>query len=175
MHLRVAVSVPLVLGILCASALPESPRSSHPPDKAVRTPGSILVESYQLGRDLVPSERAILLNYLTRTASEHHLACTSAWAEETLQIARQLPMDWNRLAIEKNAVAAVSYVKPDRAMTLLRSMDLPVSDGGGGFREDVRAVGATIIFQSYWRAHRPKGLPELRAEAAYLGQTGQYP
>jgi hypothetical protein len=137
-------------------------------------PSSILAESYQLGRSLVPSERAILLNHLTRTAAEHHLACTAAWTEENLRLARQLPMDWNRLAIEKNAVVALSYVKPDRAMTLLRSMDLPVSDGLG-FPEDVRSDGATIIFQNYWRAHRPKGVPELRAEAVYLGQTGQYP
>jgi hypothetical protein len=83
-------------------------------------------------------------------------------------------MDWNRLAVEKNAVVALSYVKPDRAMILLRSMDLPVSDGVG-FSEDVRSDGATIIFQNYWRVHRPKGVSELRAAAVYLGETGQYP
>jgi len=173
MHLCTSLAVPL-LGILCASALSESPHVSVQAGKGGGTPGSALAESYQLGRGLVPSERAILLNYLTRTAAEHHLACTASWAEENLRLARQLPMDWNRLAIEKNAVVALSYAKPDRAMTLLRSMDLPVSDGFG-FPEDVRSDGATIIFQNYWSAHRPKGLPELRAEAVYLGQTGQYP
>ncbi|MGB6386489.1 MAG: hypothetical protein WBE45_10310 [Terriglobales bacterium] len=83
-------------------------------------------------------------------------------------------MDWNRLAIEKNALVALSSVKPARAMTLLRSMDLPVSDGVG-FPEDVRSDGATIIFRNYWHARQPKGVPELRTEAIYLGQTGQYP
>jgi len=168
------LTVPLLVGILCASALAECPPASVPPGKGASTASSILAESYRLGRTLDAAERAILLNYLSRTAAEHHLACTSAWAEENLQLARQLPMDWNRLAIEKNAIVALSYVKPDRAMTLLRSMDLPVSDGVG-FPEDVRSDGAAIVFQNYWHAHRPKGVPELRAEAVYLGQTGQYP
>lgn len=122
----------------------------------------------------MPSEHAILLNYLSRTAAQHRLACTSAWAEENLLLARQLPMDWNRLAIEKNALVAMSYVKPRRALMLLRTMDLPVSDGVG-FSEDVRADAATTIFRNYWNDRRPKGVTELREMAAYLGQTGQYP
>jgi hypothetical protein len=160
----------LLLSGLYGQTLPGATVSSRDGIK----PTSILSESYQLSKGLVPSDRAILLNYLTLTAAKHRLACTSNWAEENLLLARQLPMDWNRIAIEKNAVVALSYVKPSRAMTLIRSMDPPVSDGVG-FPEDVRSDGARIIFQNYWRGQRPRGLPELRAEAIYLGQTGQYP
>ena len=137
-------------------------------------PDAVLLESYQLSRGLNPSERAILLNYLSLTAGKHHLACTSSWAQENLLIARQLPMEWNRLAIEKNAVMALSYQNPARAMAMLRSLDLPIADGDS-FTEDLRSDGAVTVFQNYWRAHKPKGVSELRSTAAFLGQTGQYP
>lgn len=172
MHLRLLLAIFLLLSG-CSAALPESSKS-HSPKKALGTPSFFLEQSYQFSRDLVTPERAILLNFLSRTAAEHHLACTSAWAQENLLLARQLPMDWNRLAIEKNALVALSYVKPRRAMTLLRSMDLPVSDGVG-FPEDVRSDAATIIFKNYWDAFKTKGFSDLRSEAMYLGQTGQYP
>jgi hypothetical protein len=133
-----------------------------------------LIESYRISVGLEPSERAILLNYLTRAAGAQHLSYTGAWAEENLRLAYQLPLNWNRVAIEKNALVALSYVKSKRALDLLRIMSLPVSDGVG-FPEDVRADAATIIFQNYWHDHHSRGVPELRITALYLGQTGQYP
>jgi hypothetical protein len=73
--------------------------------EASRTSGedasAALVESYRVGKDLVPSERAILLTFLCRTASQHNLSFTTDWAQEALHIASQLPPDWNRLAVQK--------------------------------------------------------------------------
>jgi hypothetical protein len=147
--------------------------------EASRTSGeeasAALVESYRVGKDLVPSERAILLTFLCRTASQHKLSFTTDWAQEALHIASQLPPDWNRLAVQKNALVALSYTNPDRAMSLLRSLDLPIEIENGVFPEDVRSDAARTIFKNYWLQKKPLGLDELRSTAAYLGQTGQYP
>jgi hypothetical protein len=136
---------------------------------------SLLLDSYRAGKDLAPSERAILLTFLCKTASEHNLSYTTEWAQEALRIAAQLPPDWNRLAIQKNALAALSYANPERAMALLRSMDLPIEGGNGVFPEDLRSDAARTIFKNYWLQKKPLGLDEVRSTAAYLGQSGQYP
>jgi hypothetical protein len=135
----------------------------------------LLLDSYRAGKDLAPSERAILLTFLCKTASEHNLSYTTEWAQEALRIAAQLPPDWNRLAIQKNALAALSYANPERAMALLMSMDLPVELYNGVFPEDLRSDAARTIFKNYWLQKKPLGLDDVRSTAAYLGQTGQYP
>jgi hypothetical protein len=158
-----------LVGILSAQSTPKG----QPIGQKGIPPDSFLLESYQLSKELVPFDREILLNYLSLTGARHRLAFTSAWAEENLLLARQLPMIWNRWAVEKNSLVAMSYVKPDRALALIRSMDLPSE--GLGFREDIRSDGANTIFDNYWRAHQTKGVARLRDEATYLGHTGQYP
>ena len=155
-----------IIGTLLASDAPRSNRADA---------ASLLLDSYRAGKDLAPSERAILLTFLCKTASEHNLSYTTEWAQEALRIAVQLPPDWNRLAIQKNALAALSYANPERAMALLRSMDLPVELDNGVFPEDLRSDAARTIFQNYWLQKKPLGLDEVRSTAAYLGQTGQYP
>jgi hypothetical protein len=173
MTLRVLLIVICFSGILIANAQQKSPLA---PQKKVRTKNeAVLLESYLLGRDLIPAERAILLNHLSRVAAQHHLQYTRAWAEENFRLAQQLPMNWDRLAIEKNSIASLSYVNSRRAMTLLRLMDLPVADEEGSFPEDVRSNSATIVFGNYWRDTDKKGLSNIRAMALFLGQTGQYP
>jgi hypothetical protein len=59
-------------------------------------------------------------------------------------------------------------------MQLLRSMDTccrfeRIISGG------LRSSGARTIFKNYWQSEGPRGLGTIRAEAVYLGQTGQYP
>jgi hypothetical protein len=170
---RIGVLVPVVwlsiIGTLLAGEESPTPRTDGVNASA------LLVESYRAGKDLVPSERAILLSFLGRTASQHHLSYTTEWAQEALRIASQLPPDWNRLAIQKNALVVLSYADPDHAMALLRSLDLPVEDGNGVFPEDVRSDAARTIFKNYWIQRKLSGLDEVRSTAAYLGQTGQYP
>jgi hypothetical protein len=175
MTLRSFFAAFLVLGILPVSAQRKSPPAPVSRDAVAMTPESILLESYQLGRNLIPAERAILLNLLARVAAQHHLQCTRAWAEENFRLAQQLPMDWDRLAIEKNSLVALSYTTSRRSMALLRLMDLPVADDDGSFPEDVRSDSAQIIFSNYWRDSKRRGLPKIREVAVFLGQTGQYP
>jgi hypothetical protein len=179
MRSKALLVVLILVQLLYCQDAPQSRPSSPPSKKHISsnkelTPDSILLESYQLSRGLNPSDRAVLLNFLSLTAGTHHLRFTSSWAQENLLIARQLPMDWNRSAIEKNAVMALSYQSPARAMAMLRGLDLPIAEGDS-FIEDLRSDGAVTIFQNYWRAHQIKGVPEIRAAASFLGQTGQYP
>ena len=175
MDLRPVLVISLMLGILAASLRGESPTSSTASNGAKRTPESVLVESYRVGGDLIPSERAILLSFLSRLAAEYHLKYTRPWAEENFQLAQQLPMTWNRVAIEKNSVVALSYVDPRRAIRLIRVIDLPVADENGSFPEDVRSDSAPAVFDNYWRFSKRAGLANIRSTAVYLGQTGQYP
>ena len=169
MGLRITFAALALVGVLSAQSTPKA----QPIRQKRMLPDSFLLESYQLSKELVPFERATLLNYLSLAAAQHHLSCTSAWSEENLQLARQLPMTWTRWAVEKNSLVALSYAKPNRALALIRSMELPSE--GIGFREDIRSDGANTIFDNYWRAHQAKGVARLRDEAMYIGQTGQYP
>jgi hypothetical protein len=164
--LKVSVICLSIAGTLLAGEVPKITGADS---------ASLLLDSYRAGKDLAPSERAILLTFLCKTASEHNLSYTAEWAQEALRIASQLPPDWNRLAIQKNALAALSYANPERAMALLRSMDLPIEGGNGVFPEDLRSDAALTIFKNYWLEKKPLGLDEVRSIAAYLGQTGQYP
>jgi len=170
---RAAILFGLV-GALCISAFSEPPHPI-PLSSEAHTPAELLYESYQLSQGLIPPERAVLLNYLSRTAGEHRLEFTSRWADENYRLAQRLPLDWNRVAIEKNAIVALSYVQPRRALALLRTMDLPVSNGDFGFPEDVRSDAATIVFMNYWNVNKLHGVQALRTTALYLGQTGEYP
>ncbi len=175
MGLRAVLVVLLVSGIFSEGEAGKSPTSSGVSNGATVTPESVLVESYQVGLELIPSERAILLSFLSRLAAEYHLKYARPWAEENFRLAQQLPMTWNRVAIEKNAVVALSYGDPRRAINLLRIVDLPVADAAGSFPEDVRADSAKIIFANYWLFAKHAGLANIRSTASYLGQTGQYP
>jgi len=172
MALRSFLAAFLVLGMVPLVAQRKSPPV---PASGATTPESLLLESYQVGRNLIPAERAILLNLQVRVAAQHHLQSTHVWAQENFRLAQQLPMDWDRLAIEKNSLTALSYVNSRRAMELLRLMDLPVADDDGSFPEDIRSDSAEIIFGNYWRDTKHRGLPKIRTVAAFLGQTGQYP
>lgn len=168
--MRTMLAALALAGVLSAQT---TPRGQQVRPQKRMMPDSLLLESYQLGKELAPLDRAILLNYLSLAAGRRRLACTSAWAEENLLLAKQLPMTWNRWAVEKNSLVAMSFVKPDRAVALIRSMELPSEVLG--FREDLRSDGANTIFGNYWRAHQTKGVTRLRDEATYVGQTGQYP
>lgn len=154
-----------------ASSKKPAPKDNRDP----RDKLSVLVESYNLSKELVPEDRAVLLNLICYTAGQHRVPYTVSWAEENYLLARQLPMDWNRVAIEKNAVVAISYLQPKRAMSLLKVMDLPVADPDGSIAEDVRSDGAALVFKNFYAQQKTSALPSIRQTAVFLGTTGQYP
>lgn len=86
-----------------------------------------------------------------------------------------MPLTWNRVAIEKNALTFMSKSDPELAMQLFVKVENPVPLDEVGFPEDVRAYAATEIFANYWKAVGVKGLPNIREVARHIGNTGEYP
>jgi hypothetical protein len=84
-------------------------------------------------------------------------------------------MDWNRIAAQKNAVKALSTVDPDRALELFGQIDIPTSQRPGDLPEDLRSDAADTVFDQYWHFKGRAGLEQLRSQARYVGDTGQYP
>lgn len=89
----------------------------------------LLNESYGSASGLFPAERAFQLGYLAKAAADIGDPKTLDWAEEGLGLARQLPISWNRLALQKNLLIAISRSAPETAMERLCSLDAPRCDG----------------------------------------------
>ncbi len=136
---------------------------------------ALLTRSYLVGKRLLPEERAFQLTRLAQTASTIQPVLTRLWAEELFQSAMELPMTWNRVAAEKNAVTALAAVDPVRAFELFGTMDDPVPMLSGGLPEDVRAFGARIVLPQFWKREGSGSLDDIRRAAQHVGDTGQYP
>jgi len=100
------------------------------------------------------------------TASE----CTRLFA-----FALHMPLGWNRVATEKNALTILSGSNPELAMQLFPKVESPLPIGGRGCPEDVRAYAAIEIFENYWNAVGIKGLNNIRNMSRHIGDTGEYP
>ena len=135
----------------------------------------LLISAYLLAMDCVPEER---LNHLTRLAvmsSNHHPDLTRLWSEELFKLSFTLEPSWNRVAIQKNALLALSAVDPVRAMELFEMIDKPYPQRTGGLPEDVRADAANTIFQRYWKLRLEGRIDTIQSVARRIGETGQYP
>lgn len=139
------------------------------------TPEALLIRSYLLGQQFTPEERAFHLTELTRAAAKIEPPFDRLWAEQLFQLSFQLPMSWNRVAHEKNALQALAEVDPIRAFELFGTLDDPVPTPAGTLPEDVRAYAARTVFYKYWKLRGTKSLGDIRAQAEHLGETGQYP
>lgn len=144
-----------------------------PLDKS--NPESLLIRSYLLGKQFPDEERAYLLVRLADAASKVQPAFTKLWTEELFELTFNLPVDWDRVAVQKNALVALSRVDPVHALDLFASMDRPVPSADGSISEDVRAFGAQTIFGEVYKEKGREATDALRLQAQRLGQTGQYP
>jgi hypothetical protein len=176
MHTRFHLLLCL-LGLLLVSSF--SPASAQETPKfqptASVTPESLLIQSYIASQQLVPEERSMALMYLAMSAASIQPAYNRLWSEELFYSAFQLPRTWNRVAYEKNALAALSDTDPPRAFQLFGLMDNPIPMDSGALPEDVRAFGASRVFSAYWKVKGHEALDEIRAQAEHLGETGEYP
>lgn len=112
---------------------------------------------------------------LTRKADEDP-AQLRAMSKELFTLAFRMPVGWDRIAEEKNALVPLSKVDPQQAMKLLRKVENPQPHPRAlNFPEDVRADAATYIFPNYWYFGGKQGLAEIRSLARYIGDTGAYP
>lgn len=139
-----------------------------------RSRTDLLRESYAIGADLVPSQRALLLFQLASAAGPIAPNLSKQWAKDLFNLTFQLDPDWNRSALQKNAVAVLANADPAGAFRMLEMMSpLPNQTMLG---EDLRADAARTVFLLYWNQHRSPGrLAEIRTRSAAIAQDGQYP
>lgn len=174
------MTIALVLGLLSAPAVrwcSQAPSGTEPAaEPAPRmNPTNILIESYLAGQQLTVDERAFQLLRLAEVATKLDPTLCRLWSEELFRLAFRLPMDWNRVAHEKNAVATLALVDPIRAFELFGSIDNPVADAHGIISEDVRAHAAHTVFNAYWTRKGTAAFDGIRQQAQHLGDTGAYP
>ena len=153
--------------------LPDAPQARCQPASA--DPTQLLIQSYLVGRNLPAELRLHHLAVLGYASVSVEPALTRLWAQEAFRLAFTLPMSWNRVAHEKNALAALAEVDPLLAFSLFDSMDATVPFPTGEIPEDLRAYGARTVFREYWKRKGNEGLDAIRAQAAKLGNSGQYP
>lgn len=151
----------------------------HAPQTATQVQDSqaerLLVDSYLSGMNLAPQEHAFLLVTLSSAAAKIQPSLCKLWSKELFKLSFKLPMNWNRVAYEKNALVALAAVDPIGAFELFGQIDTPIPTPSGDLPEDLRADAANTVFVQYWKSKGPAGLEQLRSEAAHLGDTGQYP
>ncbi len=113
---------------------------------------------------------------LTRIAADGDPERMKAMSKELFTLAFRMPVGWDRIAEEKNALVPLSKVDPQLAIELLSKVENPEPHPRTmNFPEDVRADAATYIFPNYWYFAGEQGLVEIRNLAKYIGDTGEYP
>ena len=176
MRIRRVTAVALVFAsISLATGNPRNAWGQQSVVQALLSPKDLLIQSYVSGMQLTPEERAYQLVLLTEVALKLDSTLAQLWAEETFQSTLTLPRTHNRLAMQMNAIAALSQIAPERAFDLFSKMDSPVPDEKGLLDEDVRAHTARVLFPRLWQLKGRAVLDQLRFAAEQLGGTGQYP
>ncbi len=164
----------LLLAALLVCGPKPAAGSQEPPEPDLSASG-ILEESRMAGSQLPPWERAFHLGRLIHAAQRISPETAADWAEELFWLTFALPRTWNRGALQKNAVAELARLRPERAWELFDLMDAP-AETEGGIPEDLRASAAETLFRVYWEKHRSQDAIEaVRLKAAALARSGQYP
>lgn len=143
---------------------------------ATVTPASLLEESHQLAADFVPYQSQRLQLLLAAEALPIDADKAGRWSSEVFWQSFQLPFSWDRGALQKNALAQLSKVDPEKAFEMRGFMDSPLRDSAGILREDLRAHGARQILKEYWKKGKDeKRLAAIRSLAQSFAANGQYP
>jgi hypothetical protein len=134
----------------------------------------LLRNSYLIGRDFVPAQRAFLLFHLATAAENISPDLSKQWAKDLFRVTFELDPDWNRSALQKNAVAVLATTDPVQAFRLLATMSpLPNQPI---LPEDLRADAAKTVFLDYWNNKKTKNrLQAIRVRASAIAADGQYP
>jgi hypothetical protein len=117
----------------------------------------------------------VLTKNAGRGTSERARKLVAAWSNELFRLASDLPPDWNRAAMQKNALESLSLVDAGQALAMLKKIASPSEDDSPMPGEDLRAYAAQTIFPRYWQSSGASALPTLQAEAREIGRSGEYP
>jgi hypothetical protein len=151
------------------------PQPAPIPRSAYHTANDVLLLSYATATNLALEERAFYLGSLVDTAVAMKNGEVKDWFDELFATTVQLRPSWNKIIIQKNAVAAFSEVDAIEAMNRFALLDAPVADKDRTLDEDPRADAARTVFVRYWKSVGQKGLGRIRSQAISLGTAGGYP
>lgn len=169
-----------VLSLLAGFTKVKSPESRSAANK-------LLDESFALSPQIEDSSRVFYLLQLTQAGATSRHPREQEWCTQMFHAAQNVRDPWDRVALEKNAVAALSRVNPMAAMDLFWRVEAPAADERGNYPEDVRADAAAVIFPRYFEdqiqtasAKGPESrvhsaLDEIHHHAIQIAQTGEYP
>jgi hypothetical protein len=174
----------LALGILAILAGFTKVSAPGPKAGAIK----LLDESYSLLNQIDSSNRVFYLLPLTQAGAKIGSSHEEEWCKQMFQESFNVRDPWDRVALEKNALVALSFVNASAAMELFWRIEAPMPDARGTYPEDVRADGASTIFPNYLDA-QIKGIGtdgsvenrlqtaigEIQRHAAHIGKTGDYP
>jgi hypothetical protein len=142
--------------------------------KTHESAAQVLEDSHEASRNLPNQERAFYLVRLIDISTSISPEKTEGWSKELSELARNLPHDWNRVAIKKNALVPLSRINPIKAFEQLGLVEKPIP-GPDGFSEDVRADAAATIYPNYFAAVGVGGLDKIVAQAQGFAQNGEFP
>jgi hypothetical protein len=136
----------------------------------------LLTCSHLLGQELVPRDRSFLLLNLADIAAGVNPALSSQWAQEAFQTANESSNAWDKLAVQKSALAVLSDAgDPDLAMEMFATLGDLQQSKSGQTGEDPRCDAATSVFLDYYGIHGVSGMERIRTTANWLSATGEYP
>lgn len=148
----------------------------------------LLEEGYRLGNQIESPNRVYFLGVLTQTANKIGAPQEERWCRQMFQESFDVQDSWDRIALEKNALVALSFVNARAAMDLLWRVEAPVAKASGIYTEDVRANAASTIFANFFDSQMNAApsedssedrlqvaMGEIRRHATHLGKTGEYP
>jgi hypothetical protein len=155
--------------------------------EARSTANKLLDESFVLSDQIEDSSRVFYFLPLTQAGAKSHHPREQEWCKHMFQAAQNVRDPWDRVALEKNAVVALSGVNSPAAMDLFWRVEAPAADERGNYPEDVRADAAVAVFPRYLddeiqlapadasesRIHNALG--EINHHAIQIAQTGEYP
>lgn len=106
-------------------------------------------ESYTVSRQLNDSDRGYYLLAFAKTSVGIALWNVQEWCKVTLCLSKSVIDEWDRTALEKNALVPLSEINPHLAMHLFQQLDNPPPDANGRFPKDVHNHAALAIFLSH--------------------------
>jgi len=122
-----------------------------PPNHESRTqPTTLLEESYSLIGQIDVPNRVYFLLPLTQAGRTIGSSQEENWSTQMFRESFDVRDPWDRIALQKNALVALSVVNAPSAMDLLWRVEGPLPDAHGDYPEDVRADGASIIFPNFF-------------------------
>ena len=136
------------------------------------TRDSLLKQAYSLASGLPAADRAEVMTRIVAVARPGSPTLES-WINELFALGSQLG-DVDRDGPEAAAARAMSRIAPAKALKMLDSIQEPHLQPEQPYR-DARAEAAGTVFAAAYAQLGAGVLPELRARAKRMGNTGQYP